>query len=142
MLDLGIPVALGTDGTRVASYNPWIALYWITTGKTIAGTQVMARENTLSRTDALRLMTGGGYQLIGDTLKGKIMKGYFADLVILNDDYFSVPEEDIKNLASVLTIVDGKIVYGSAEYSVIAPPPLPVIPSWSPVKFYGGYQQK
>ena len=55
MLELGIPVGLGTDGTRVASYNPWIALYWITTGKTIGGTQVMAKENTMDRMTALKI---------------------------------------------------------------------------------------
>ena len=54
MLELGLPVGLGTDGTRVASYNPWIALYWITTGKTIGGTQVMAKENILDRITALK----------------------------------------------------------------------------------------
>ena len=57
MLELGLPVGLGTDGTRVASYNPWIALYWITTGKTIGGTQVMAKENALDRKTALQAMT-------------------------------------------------------------------------------------
>jgi predicted amidohydrolase YtcJ len=82
----------GTDGTRVASYNPWIALYWITTGKTIGGTQVMAKENTLDRATALKLYTSGGYSLIKERLKGKIQKGYAADLVMLNKDYFSVPE--------------------------------------------------
>ena len=59
MLELGLPVALGTDGTRVASYNPWIALYWITTGKTIGGVQTMAKENTWIVLVALRLITSG-----------------------------------------------------------------------------------
>jgi predicted amidohydrolase YtcJ len=141
MLELGLPVGLGTDGTRVASYNPWIALYWITSGKTIGDVQVMAKENVLDRTTALKLMTAGGYSLIKEQAKGKIQKGYFADLVILDKDYFTIPEQAITSISSKLTIVDGKIVYGDKDYSSVAPAALPVIPSWSPVKFYGGYQQ-
>jgi predicted amidohydrolase YtcJ len=143
MLELGIPVGLGTDGTRVASYNPWIALYWITTGKTIGNTQVMAKENVLDRVSALRLMTSGGYSLIKeDQAKGKIKAGYFADLVILDKDYFNVPDEEIKSIHSDLTIVDGKVVYGNGPFTSIAPARLPVLPDWSPVKYYGGYQSK
>lgn len=143
MLELGIPVGLGTDGTRVATYNPWISLYWITTGKTIGGTQVMDPANTLDRSTALRLWTSGGYDLIGESDKqGKIQKGYAADLAILDQDYFEVPAAAIPGIHSVLTMVGGKIVYGSAGYKSIAPPKLPVIPEWSPVKYYGGYQNK
>lgn len=141
MLALGLPVGLGTDGTRVASYNPWVALYWITSGKTIGGTQVMAKDNTLDRKTALGLLTHGGYKLIKDMLKGKIEKGYFADLAILDKDYFTVNEEEIKNITAKLTIVDGKIVYGNEEYKTAAPATLPVIPAWSPVKYFGGYQK-
>jgi len=141
MLELGLPVGLGTDGTRVASYNPWIALYWITTGKTIGGEQIMAKENTLDRTVALRLITSGGYDLVKEKSKGKIQKGYFADLVILDKDYFIVADEEIKSITSKLTIVDGKVVHGDKDYSVLAPASLPVIPSWSPVNYLGGYQR-
>lgn len=142
MLEMGIPVGLGTDGTRVASYNPWVALYWITTGKTLGGTQVMAKENVLDRKTALSLSTFGGYELIKDNEKGKIKKGYFADLTILDRDYFSVSEEEIKDITSKLTIVDGKVVYGDETYKNVAPVSLPFIPEWSPVKYYGGYQTK
>lgn len=141
MLALGLPVGLGTDGTRVASYNPWIALYWITSGKTIGGVQVMAKENVLDRTTALKLITSGGYSLIKEEAKGKIQKGYYADLVILDKDYFTVQDEAIKTISSKLTIVDGKIVYGDKDYNSVAPASLPVIPAWSPVNFFGGYQQ-
>jgi len=141
MLALGLPVGLGTDGTRVASYNPWIALYWIISGKTIGGVQVMAKENVLDRTTALKLITSGGYSLIKAQAKGKIQKGYYADLVILDKDYFTIQDEAIKTISSKLTIVDGKIVYGDKDYHSVAPAPLPVIPAWSPVKFFGGYQQ-
>jgi predicted amidohydrolase YtcJ len=143
MLEAGLPVGLGTDGTRVATYNPWVALYWITTGNTVGGTSVMAKENTLDRTTALKLYTSGGYSLIRENeTKGKIKRGYLADLVILSDDYFSVADEEIKSITALLTMVDGKIVWGTGDYNTIAPAPLPVIPEWSPVKYYGGYQSK
>ncbi|PKF73874.1 amidohydrolase [Chryseobacterium sp. PMSZPI] len=142
MLEMGIPVGLGTDGTRVASYNPWVALYWVTSGKTLGGTQVMAKENALDRKTALSLSTFGGYELIKDYEKGKIKEGYFADLTILDRDYFSVNEEEIKDITSKLTIVDGKVVYGDETYKHVAPASLPVLPEWSPVKYYGGYQTK
>lgn len=140
MLELGLPVGLGTDGTRVASYNPWVALYWITTGNTIGGTQVMGQENTLDRLKALQLLTAGGYELLKEKNKGRIQQGYAADLVILNKDYFTVADEEIKGISALLTIVDGKIVYGTDRFKSLAPEALPVIPSWSPVKYYGGYQ--
>lgn len=140
MLEMNIPVGIGTDGTRVASYNPWIAFYWIVTGKTIGGTQVMARENTIDRTTALRLFTSGGYALIKEEKKGRIQKDYYADLVVLNKDILTIEEEEIKSIVSRLTIVDGKVVYGDGEYGTYAPPALPVIPEWSPVKAFGGYQ--
>jgi len=142
ILELNIPVGLGTDGTRVASYNPWIALYWITTGKTIGGTQVLSKENTIDRITALRLMTAGGYSLIKEDTNGKIKEDYHADLVILDRDFFTVGEEEIKNISSKLTIVDGKIVYADLEFSKFTPAFSPVIPDWSPVKYYGGYQNK
>lgn len=142
ILELDIPVGLGTDGTRVASYNPWIALYWITTGKTVGGNQVMAKSNAINRIDALRLVTHKGYELIKEEKKGKIEKGYYADVVILDQDYLIIPEHAIKNVTSELTIVDGKIVYGNKEFKTFGPALLPVIPTWSPVKYFGGYQHK
>ena len=71
--------------------------------------------------------------------KGALAPGQLADLAVLSSDYFSIPEEDIKQLESVLTVVGGKVVYATAEFSKLAPPELPVSPDWSPVKKYGGY---
>ena len=71
--------------------------------------------------------------------KGTIAIGQLADVTVLTEDYFSVPEEKIKGIESVLTIVDGKIVYGAQEYQGLGPASLPVLPEWSPIKVYGGY---
>lgn len=143
MLELGVPVGLGTDGTRVSSYAPWPALYWAVTGKTAGGMKMWQDRDVLSRFEALRLMTTGSAWMSGEEkLKGTIRKGQYADLVVLPKDYFSVPAEEIKKLESVLTIVNGQVVYGAGPYQSLAPQLPPVSPGWSPVGAYGGYQNK
>jgi predicted amidohydrolase YtcJ len=140
MLDMGIPVGAGTDATRVASYNPWMSLYWMVAGKTVGGTALYPAANRLDRGEALRRYTLGSAWFSGEEdKKGAVAPGYLADLAVLSDDYFAVPEEEIKRIESVLTVVDGAIVYGSDEFGQLAPAPIPVLPDWSPVKEYGGY---
>jgi predicted amidohydrolase YtcJ len=143
MLNMGLKVGGGTDGTRVASFNPWVALYWLTTGKTVGGKEVMAKENRLDRITALKIYTQGSAGLVNmDKDRGAIKEGFLADIVVLSDDYLKVEGEQIKNIHSLLTILDGKIVYGDGEFKSIAPARLKAIPSWSPVNYYGGYQYK
>ncbi len=140
MLDLGLPVGAGSDATRVASYNPWASLYWLTTGKTVGGTSMYPEQNVLTREEALRLYTQGSSWFSSEIgKKGAIAVGQLADVVALTDDYFSAPEERIKAIESVLTIVDGKIVYATEEFSSEAPPTIPVLPEWSPIAVFGGY---
>jgi len=140
MLEMGIPVGAGTDATRVSSYNPFVSLHWLITGKTIGGLRLYPQENRLDRAEALKLYTmGSSWFSTEDGKKGALAPGQLADLAVLSADYFSIPEEEIKQLESVLTIVGGKIVYATAEFSKLAPPALPVSPDWSPVKEYGGY---
>jgi predicted amidohydrolase YtcJ len=142
MLEFGIPVGAGTDATRVSSYNPYLSLYWLVTGRTLGGLQLYPEKNRLDRSEALRLYTVGSTWFSSEeNRKGALVPGQFADLAVLTDDYFSIPEEEIKGLESVLTIVGGEVVYASAEFSKLAPPALPVSPDWSPVKRYAGYQQ-
>jgi predicted amidohydrolase YtcJ len=142
MLAMGIPVGAGTDGTRVGSYNPWPALYWLVSGKTVGGTQLFADQNKLSRDEALRLFTvGSAWFSQEEGVKGRIAPGQYADFAVLSDDYFTVPEDRIKNLKSVLTVVAGNVVYAAPPFDDVAPPPLPpVSPAWSPVAHFGGYQ--
>jgi predicted amidohydrolase YtcJ len=142
MLEFGIPVGAGTDATRISSYNPYLSLYWLVTGRTLGGLQLYPEKNRLDRSEALRLYTVGSTWFSNEeNQKGALVPGQLADLAVLTADYFSIPEEDIKGLESVLTIVGGKVVYASAEFSKLAPPVLPVSPDWSPVKRYGGYHQ-
>jgi predicted amidohydrolase YtcJ len=143
MLEMGIPVGAGTDATRVSSYNPFVSLQWLITGKTVGGLSLCPEENRLDRSEALKLYTvGSSWFSAEDGKKGSLAPGQLADLAVLSSDYFSIPEEEIKNLESVLTIVGGKVVYAAGEYSKMAPPELPVSPDWSPVKQYGGYASR
>jgi hypothetical protein len=140
MLAAGVPVGAGTDATRVASYNPFVSLYWLVAGKTVGGTTVYTEENRLERMEALRRWTvGSAWFSSEENKKGALVPGQLADLAVLSADYFSIPEDDIKGLESVLTIVGGKAVYANAEFKDLSPPALPVIPEWSPVAQYGGY---
>ena len=142
MLQMGVPVGAGTDATRVSSYNPWLSLYWLVSGKTVGGTSLYGESNRLDRMESLRLYTvGSSWFSSDDGKKGSIATAQLADLSVLSADYFSIPEEDIKRIESVLTMVGGKVVYASKEFSKLAPPLLPVSPDWSPVKTYGGYWQ-
>src|SRR5262249_25128190 len=138
--DMDIPVGAGTDATRVASYNPWVSLYWMVAGRTVGGAALYPETNRLDRAEALCRYTLGSAWFSGEERKkGTIREGQLADLAVLSADYFSVPEEEIKSIESVLTVVDGKIVYGTGEFASLSPPPLPVLPDWSPVKEHGGY---
>lgn len=140
MLELGLPVGAGTDATRVASYNPWVSLYWLVTGNTVGGVSMYPQGNRLSREEALRLYTQGSSWFSSESgSKGAIAPGQLADLAALTDDYFAVPEERIKGIESVLTIVGGKIVHATDEFAPYAPEALPVLPDWSPVATLGGY---
>ena len=134
MLSLGIPVGGGTDGTRVSSFNPWIGLYWLVSGKTVGGTRLKSEENTLSRMQALSIYTKGSAWFSGEeNKKGMIKTGRYADMAILSDDYFEVNEEKIKDLHSDLTIVNGQIEHASGLFSELAPLVPPPDPAWSPV---------
>lgn len=140
MLAADLPVGLGTDATRVASYNPWTALYWLVSGRTVGGMQMYDDNNRLSRDVALELWTAGSAWFSNEQgKKGRIQAGQLADLVVLSQDYFSVPEEAIKGIESVMTVVDGKVVYAAGAFTPLAPPAIPVVPDWSPVTKVPGH---
>lgn len=142
MLAMGIPVGMGTDATRISTYNPWMALHWLLTGKTIGGMQFWPKDQVLDKFTALQLYTSGSAWCSGEEHeKGKLIKGMYADMVILSDDYFSLPADDIRNIESELTILNGKIVYAAGKFKDLDPVVPETIPSWSPVKYYGGYQK-
>ncbi|THA58066.1 amidohydrolase [Streptomyces sp. A1136] len=141
MLDRGLTVAAGTDATRVSSYNPWVSLHWLVTGRTVGGTALYPAANLIDRETALGLYTRGGAELTGEQdVKGALREGWYGDLAILTHDFFTVPESAIPDIESVLTVVGGRIVYASAEYEGLDETVPPVSPTWAPVARFGGYQ--
>ncbi|MDP4500620.1 amidohydrolase [Nonomuraea turcica] len=141
MLEQGLAVAAGTDATRVSSYNPWVALHWLVTGRSVGGFHLYPADRRLSREKALELFTRAGARITGEQdVKGTLREGYFADFTVLTHDYFSVHDDDIPYIESVLTVVGGRIVYAAAEYEGMDELMPSISPSWSPVSHFGGYQ--
>ena len=139
MLEHGVPVGAGTDATRVASYDPWVSLYWLVSGRTLGGLELYPDSNKLDRHKALELWTCGSAWFSGEhDVKGALTEGQYADLAVLSKDYFAVPEEEIRSIESVLTVVGGKIVYADEAFSDLAPPLPPASPDWSPVRYNDG----
>jgi len=142
MLQMGIPVGAGTDGTRVSSYNPWVSLWWLVSGRTLGGTVLYPDSNRMSREEALRLFTNdSAWFSREEARKGRIAVDHMADLAVLSDDYLAVPENEIRRVESVLTLVGGKIVYAAGPFRPLDPPAPPVMPDWSPVSRFGGAQR-
>ena len=139
MLELGVPVGAGTDATRVASYNPWVCLYWLTTGKTLGGVSLYDERNLIDRETALALWSKGSAWFSGEgAVKGALVEGEYADLAVLSDDYFQVEPENIQWIESVFTVLGGRVVYAGAEFKHDDPALPPASPDWSPVKRFGG----
>jgi predicted amidohydrolase YtcJ len=139
MLELGVPVGAGTDATRVASYNPWVCLYWLVSGRTLGGTRLYGPENRLAREEALRLWTrGSAWFSTEEESKGSLAPGMLADVAVLDRDFFSVDEEEIKTIESDLTILGGEVVHGKGTFASLAPALPPASPDWSPVARFGG----
>src|SRR5271169_3665484 len=127
MLEKGVKVSAGTDATRVASYNPWVSLAWLITGKTVAGLRIYPPRNCLDRETALRMWTENVTWFSNEEgKKGRIQVGQFADLMVPDRDYLSCAEAEIAGIAAELTIVGGKVVYAIGDFTALdktEPPP-------------------
>jgi hypothetical protein len=118
MLDAGIPLGAGSDAFRSSSYSPMLALWWLVTGKSIAGTPLRDAKQNLTRIEALQAYTlGSAWFTEDEKRKGSIEVGKFADLAVLNGDYLTVPEERIPALESLLTMVGGRVVYAAGPFA-------------------------
>jgi Amidohydrolase family len=111
IVDHGIQLGIHGDGVHIAPLNPWLQIYFATTGLNSFGARVNG-DQQITRQEALRLFThGNSWFLRMENKIGSIESGKLADLAVLNKDYFSVKDEEIKQIRSVLTVVDGKIVH-------------------------------
>ncbi|MEM6455236.1 MAG: amidohydrolase [Acidobacteriota bacterium] len=138
MMASGAPLAAGTDATRVSSYNPWLAIHWAVSGRGRGGEVIWTPENRLSRDEALRHWTAAGAWFSReDGVKGQIKVGQFADLAVLDRDYYAVAEDEIADITADLTLSGGAIVHAKARFADHAPAPLPELPDWSPVPVFG-----
>jgi len=132
MLKAELPVGGGTDATRVASYDPWVAMHWLTTGQTIGGLTLYGDDNLLTREEALAIWTTGSAWFSGEQeVKGRLSPGMLADIAVLSDDLMAVEDGKIRSITSVLTIVGGRIVFGDAEFADMNPPLPPASPDWA-----------
>lgn len=140
LVDSGIPLAMSTDAFRASTFNPWVGISWMVTGKSISGSEVLASENRLTRSEALKLFTvGGAWFMNAESEAGTIAPGRLADFAVLDRDYFSVPDDEIKSISAVLTVMDGRVVYGAQDYGNLSPALPAILPTWSPVKYFGSY---
>jgi predicted amidohydrolase YtcJ len=141
ILESGVKTSAGTDATRVASYNPWVSLAWLVTGRTVGGLSLYPQRNCLDRETALRMWSENVTWFSNEEArKGRIQVGQLADLIVPDRDYFSCAEQEIADITSLLTVVGGRVVYGSEDFARFDDQALPpAMPDWSPVRVYGGY---
>lgn len=139
LVEKGIPVGMGTDGTR-SSFNPWLGLYFLVSGRVASGTAMLDPGNRLTRAEALKLYShGSAWFSQEDNIKGILKVGMYADFALLSKDYMEIEEDEIKTIEADLTVVGGNVVYASnffEEYQTQLPP---IKPSWSPLSFGSFY---
>ena len=111
IVDSGINAGMSSDGMQIAPMNPWIHMYYATTGINARGATINPGQQ-ITRQEVLSLYTReNGWFVREEDHLGSIEPGKLADLVVLSDDYFSVANEDLKRIRSVLTVVGGNIVH-------------------------------
>ena len=117
-LDMGLKVAGGTDSDQVAPYNPFISIRWLLDGKAIDGAPLRGPEQSPNREEALRMYSiNAAWFSFDDDKRGSLEPGKYADLAVLSDDYMTVPVDKVGEIASLLTLVGGKAVYGAGAFA-------------------------
>jgi predicted amidohydrolase YtcJ len=119
LIDAGLPVGFGSDAMRVASYNPWASIQWFLTGLTVSGTPTLKAPHLLSRAEVLRGYTAAGaWFTFEEDTRGQLVPGYWADLAVLDRDYFTVPVEEVQLIESDLTLLGGEVIWDSGRYQI------------------------
>ena len=115
ILDSGINIGFGNDGSNFAPNNPWLMMYYATTGVSVTGAPNNT-DQTITRMEALTQFTkGSAFQSFDDDKMGAFDVGKYADLAVLSDDFRTVTDADLRKIKSVLTMVGGKIVHRGPE---------------------------
>lgn len=110
-LDRGIPVIATSDVPSTVGFDPAVGLYALVTRRTHKGT-LIAPQEAVTREEALRAYTVSSPWLTREEeIKGRLMPGMLADVAVLDRDYFTIPEEQIKQMRVALTVLGGEVVY-------------------------------
>jgi predicted amidohydrolase YtcJ len=116
IVDSGIRAGVGTDSTNVSALDPWLSLFYMTTGRNVAG-MLTNDGQQVSRVEALRLYTeGAAWFSFDEHHVGSFAAGKYADLAVLSHDYLTVPEQTIRRIESVLTLLGGKVVHAAPPF--------------------------
>ena len=114
IIDSGVKVGAGSDAAQISTLNPWLLMYYMVTGRNSSG-QLVNDGQQVTRMEALRLYTReNGWFLKEEDRLGTIEPGKLGDIVVLSEDFLdpkAVPDEAIRKIRSVLTVVDGKVVH-------------------------------
>jgi predicted amidohydrolase YtcJ len=117
IVDSGIRAGVGTDSTNVSALDPWLSLFYMTTGRNVADVLTNGGQQ-VSRVEALRLYTeGAAWFAFDDHHVGSFVAGKYADLAVLSHDYLTVPEQTIRRIESVLTLLGGKVVHAAPPFT-------------------------
>jgi len=120
IVDSGIPVGGGTDSTNVAPLNPWLSLFYMTTGRNLSGTLTNDGQQ-ISRLEALRLYTvGSAWMSKEEDEVGSFEVGKLADLAVLSDNYLTVPDDRLRKMTSLLTLQGGRVVHAAGDFAGLA----------------------
>ena len=117
IVDAGIPAAVGTDSTNVSALDPWLTLFYMTTGRNLAG-ELTNDGQQISRIEALGLYTqGAAWFCLDEGEVGSFEPGKQADLAVLSHDYLAVADDDLRRIESVLTLLGGRVVHAAAPFA-------------------------
>jgi predicted amidohydrolase YtcJ len=107
----GIHAGMSSDGMQIAPMNPWLHMYYASTGLNARGVLINGGQQ-ITRQEVLKLYTAdNGWFLREENQIGNIEVGKLGDLAVLNSDYFTVPDADLRKVRSVMTVVGGRIVH-------------------------------
>lgn len=115
--DSGILWGMGSDGTIVATYNPFITIWEYTAGKVLPNIQKYDADQVISLEEALIAHTrSNAFLFFMEDKIGTLEPGKYADLVVLDRDYLETPVDEVKDIKPLMTMVAGKVVFEDASF--------------------------